>query len=220
MSNEIPEYMSPLAAREAVGTFDAGARAAQALKGVEMPVIETESTLRQFHCPQHPNSRWLVKGGTPRIAQNPGGHLGVEPMMERRGDVFIRFSSAICSVDEETDPDADDKLDWLEAHSGNAQAHGDYHRERKQDPRMCGAPIGLCREQGPGVDVWSEFKSGQIANARRAATISPEIDVDAFINGQHQTESKKRLSKGVGAQAEATAANDRAAAAERRNGLV
>lgn len=210
--NDTPEYMSPAAAIAAHTAATAGQRAVEALRDKPIVVADNPDAPRQFLSPQHPNSKWLVVHGEVRKAPaSQSGVLGVEPALERRGDVWAVFASGICSAG----PEDTEVLDWLLAHSGDPDAHQAYHVQRKENARNCGAPIGLCRESGPDIAVWAELKAGQIPTARRAASISPEIDVDAYMN---RSAPQSKLNTGTGARMAASAEANENAARERAAG--
>ena len=214
MTNEAPEFFSVALAQEELQVhnqaLDAAARLRERASQIER--VDDPSAPRIFLSPTHPNGRFLVTAGTVRFGINPFAPMGVQPAAERVGDVWCEFSSGICAT---TDPEI---LDWLEAHSGDPADHRTYH-DGKDENVQCGNPIGLCREQGPGVDVWAELKAGQQPTSSRPAIISPEIDVDAFMRGDYAS-GNKSMSKGTGArmaQAAEAAAN---AARERADGSV
>lgn len=212
--NDVPEYMNPSEALAQITAMTTGAKAAEALKerarggGVER--FETNS--RSFLSPHHPNGKFLIKVGTVEYAPFQSASLGLKPAVMRHGDIMIRFSSGVCTSD---DPLV---IAWLEAHSGDPGIHFQYHTDLGEKPETCTIPIGLCREQGPGIDVWAELKMGQVPTARRPATISPEIDIDAFMNGQYSTKNTRTLTRGDGAKMAEAVENSANAAAERSRG--
>jgi hypothetical protein len=206
----VPSLSEAMAARDAeVG----GAEAAEKLRlrgGIVKGFNDEEDApqFRMFLSPQNPTGKYLVRAGSIRKASNQNAPLGMEALMGRDGDVWVKFTSGVVAVDLD-DPDADTILAWLEAHSGDPDAHRDYHRNTEgvvSDPRQCTAPIGLCHESGPGVDAWAELKAGQIPTSRRAANISPDLDVDAFLRGDHL--QGKSLRTGEGARMSQAAENE------------
>lgn len=208
----IPSLSEAMAARDAeLG----GAQAAEALRGRGMVATDDAPQIRMFLSPQYPTGKYLVKAGTIRKASNQNAPLGMESYVGRDGDIWVKFTSGVAAVNPDDD-DADVVLDWLEAHSGDPEVHAEYHRAEGKDPRKCQVPIGLCHESGPGVDAWAELKAGQVATSRRAATISPDLDVDAFLRGDHL--KGRSIRTGVGASLAQAADNEQAASTARRRG--
>lgn len=81
---------------------------------------------------------------------------------------------------------------------------------------QCGTPVGLCRENGPGVAQWAELKLGQLPLANRPQNISPDLDVDAIFRGDYNT--NKRFVNSDAARMAQTVESNESAAAERVNG--
>jgi len=200
--NDTPEYLSLSAAMATKDADDASRGAAQRLREVAsvnggLVPMEGRDGFRTFLAPTHPNTRFLVKPGKIQtIPYMAGAPMGVQSMAGRDGDVWLRFVNGIASTDNE------EEIAWLEAHSGDPQAHADYHNEGSKTGacvalKSCKAPIGLCREQGPGIEAWAELKTLQQPTAKRAATLSPEIDVDALVGGgysaRHGGDEAKRM---------------------------
>jgi len=211
----VPSLSEAMASRDAeVG----GAKAAEGLRhrkaDIDLDYEDTPKT-RVFLSPQYPTGRYLARAGTVRKAANNNAPLGMESYVGRDGDVWVKFTSGVVSIYPDG-PDAAYQLPWLEAHSGDPEAHSDYHKNLGGDPRKCQVPIGLCHESGPGVDAWAELKSGQVSTSRRPATISPELDVDAFLRGDHLRGGS--LKTGEGARMKEAADNNEAAAHGRSRG--
>lgn len=217
----IPEFVSPQRAIEAYQTHAAGegaaARLREAAKAGTLLTEKAPSGLRTFLSPTHPMTKFLIKSDTVNYAPfHPGGAMGIRPVMGREGDVWVRFNNGVCTVDEQAEPD---KLAWLLAHSGDPQAHQDYHVSGGGVKlEHCKAPIGLCREQGPGIDVWAEFKIKQVPTASRPAVVSPEIDIDAFMRMNPAAHQASTLRTGEGARMAAIADNNEQASRDRQYG--
>lgn len=214
MSNEVPEFMNPSLAMEAQSADAAGRDAveklrAQAREGKVTREVDPDAP-RMFISPTHPNGKFLITAGETVFAPYQSTVLGMRPAIERVGDLFARFNSGIITT---KDPLV---LDWLYAHSGDPVAHRDYHAGKAEDPRACSVPIGLCHEQGPGVDVWAEMKEKQVPTSRRPAVLSPDIDVDAFLRGDHLAGNSIKTGTGKSMTDAATASAN--AAAERADG--
>lgn len=212
--NDTPEYLSLAAAMEqkALAEKTDGAvahlRKLASAGQIETPEVAVDDGTRIFLSPTHPESSFLVKAGIPEYAPYQSAVLGLKPLIERVGDVWCTFSAGTCMT---TDPLI---IAWLEAHAGNRELHISYHKSVGQNPADCAIPFGLCRENGPGMDVWSELKFSQTPTSRRNATLSPEIDVDALVRGDY-AKSKGNLTGGRGAEMEAAANTNAAARAER-----
>lgn len=212
MNEQTPEYMSLSRAMDAATIAKTGDNAADRLKTKELEA--DPNAPRMFLCPQYPTGKFLVAPGKVRVAQNPGGHLGMEPTMERLGDIWVKFTSGVYALAHDN-PYYDETLAWLEAHSGDPDLHTFYHTARNTNPRNCSVPIGLCQESGPGVGDWAEMKAGQMATSRRAASISPELDVDGyFLRGR----VAKHMTSGEGQRMADTALANSNAAAQRAAG--
>ena len=206
----VPEHFDVRKAMENAETIAKGADAADKLRGKS--VVPMEAEVRSFVSPTNPSERFLITAGkVEEVPYQMGGVLGLKPALGRIGDVWCQFTSGVCTTDDAV------QIQWLEAHSGDPEMHGDYHRGKSENPRDCSVPIGLCREQGPGIDVWVQLKSGQIPTSSRGIVISPEIDVDAFMRGDH-LKGEKSLKNGTGAQVATTIDANQAAAAERADG--
>lgn len=208
MSESTPEFLSLQLAMEQARVSEQARNAASGLKGGTAPAPETN--LRSFMSPTHPNDSFLVViGKTVKAPISMSGVMGLEPHLSRDGDVWATFSSGVCSTE---DPLV---LAWLEAHSGDPVAHGDYHRTIGTDVQ-CGTPIGLCRENGPGVAQWAELKIGQLPLATRPQNVSPDLDVDAIFRGDYNI--NKRFVNSDAARMAQTVESNEHAAAERANG--
>lgn len=212
--SDISNNINPDDALAAIKAMTTGADAAERLKDKakagQVERFQTEE--RSFLSPHHPNGKFLVKVGDVEYAPFQSQSLGMKPAVVRHGDIMIRFSSGVVTT---ADPEI---LAWLEAHSGDAEAHFAYHTDLGQKPQDCTVPIGLCRESGPGIDVWAELKMGQVPTASRPATISPEIDIDAFMNGQYSTRNSRSLTRGDGARMADAVENAANATADRAQG--
>lgn len=209
---ETPEFMNPSLALEAMRSDAAGKDAASALREAarEGKIERDPDAPRMFVSPTHPNAKFLVQKGKVTEAPFQTAALGLRPAINREGDVWAKFTSGVCAT---RDPIV---LDWLEAHSGLPDLHRAYHAAKGEEARTCSAPIGLCKEQGPGIDVWAELKAGQQATSRRPATISPDIDVDAFMRREYAP--AQTLQHGTGAQVSKVIEANAAADAERADG--
>lgn len=214
MSNDpTPEFMNPSAAIEAHDISTTGKTAVEKLRAAARAGTvdrETPNGIRTFISPTHTNGKFLARPGVVVEAPFQTASLGMRPAIERTGDVFVKFSSGVISTE---DPVI---IEWLEAHAGEPVTHREYHTKHGEDPRLCSTPMGLCHEQGPGVDVWAELKAGQLPTSRRGVIISPEIDVDAFLRGDHLAEQK--LQTGEGARLNATIEANENAAKDRADG--
>lgn len=205
-----PDFFDVRRAMENADAIAKGNDAADKLRGKEVERIQ--SSARSYISPTNPSERFLVTPG--KVEEMPyqmGGVMGLKPALSRIGDIWCQFTAGVCTTE---DPIL---IDWLEAHAGDPELHGAYHRSKNEDPRACTVPIGLCREQGPGIDVWVQLKAGQIPTASRGIVISPEVDVDAFMRGDYG-KGNKSLKSGLGAQMAETAQSDLNAAAERAEG--
>lgn len=184
-----------------------GEAAAAALRGKKL-AADPEAP-RMFLCPVHPSGKFLVKEGSVRYEPNIGSSSGLKNASAREGDVWVRFTSGVYALHEDN-PDYDVVLEWLEAHSGDPDLHSAYHNGK----RGCKVPVGLCQESGEGVADWLEMKEGQIATAKRDATINPRMDVDGyFIRGK----TGRHLPNGVSDRLEGTAQSNRNAYKQRAN---
>lgn len=216
MTMQAPEFFNVERAYDARDALNKGADALAALKNMAKPatpVMEEAdpNAPRQFLAPVHPNTRFLVRKGKNVEAPFQLGSLGLKPVINRDGDLWVEFHSGVASTN---DPEI---LDWLIAHSGDPKVHAAYHAGKGESNMACEAPVGLCREQGPGIDVWAELKAGQEPTATKPATISRDIDIDAFMNGDFHR-GNKSLKTGTGRQmADAAASNQAAAARQGRD---
>lgn len=209
MSESTPEFLSLQLAMEQARVSETARNANAGLKGTGFAPAPV-SNLRSFMSPTHPNDSFLVvTGATVKAPMQMSSVMGIEPHIRRDGDVWATFSSGVCSTE---DPII---LAWLEAHSGDAVAHGEYHREQGSNVQ-CGTPVGLCRENGPGVAQWAELKLGQLPLANRPQNISPDLDVDAIFRGDYNT--NKRFVNSDAARMAQTVESNESAAAERVNG--
>mgnify|MGYP001575772101 CR=1 FL=1 len=224
MTQDTPEFRSLQDAMDQRAVLEQGDRAVQALreaaKAGRIERVVEENPARMFLSPTHPNAEWLIQIGKLIIAPFQSAVLGLPPAISRDGDpntpdVFVVFNSGVCTVLPDDEHGAL-RIAWLEAHSGEPAVHADYHTGKGERPRDCAAPIGLCHEQGPGVDVWAQLKAGQVPTARRAATTPPEIDIDAFLRGDHL--APQPLKTGEGARMAEAAEADKNAARERAKG--
>ena len=220
--DETPEFMNPMAALEAIQAAKHGENAAAKLKTmaqagkVEMPDFDDPDRPRQFIAPQYPNSKYLVRAGTLISAPYQQTTLGLQPSINRNGgegDLWVKFASGVCATN---DPEV---IEWLEAHAGHPDTHLAYHKAHKQEARNCGAPIGLCHESGPGVDDWATLKLAQIPTANRPASIPPEVDLDAFLRGDHVNKVLP-AGAGIGAKMAQTADSNADAEVRRNRGNV
>ncbi len=178
--NETPEYLSLSSAMAAKEAVEKGASAADELRamaraGKIVPSENNDSGMRYFIAPIYPNAKFLVRPGVPKAMVATGGVIISWP--ERDGDVWAIFRSGILATD---DPIL---IEWCLAHSGSPEAHVAYHQEHKTNARSCGAPFGLCREQGIATDDWFQMKQAQIPLATRPQALNPGIDVDRYFNG-------------------------------------
>lgn len=205
--NESNEYMSLSAAIAAKETTEAGSKAADRLneRAQSGEVFKDPDGPRSFITPTHPNTKFLVQKGPMSGLIATGGNIVQWP--RREGDIVVKFTSGVCSTDDPI------KLEWLEAHSGDPEDHREYHTAKGENARNCSVPIGLCRENGPGVDDWYKMKKSQIASSREKAGMDPDVDVDAIFRGEHlaQRKGSRPASERISAVAEANenAASDR-----------
>lgn len=211
-----PEYTSLSAAIEAKETSAVGNRAADTLRAAArngQVVRNTDPNApRSFVSPTFPNSKFLVKAGVLQTAPYQQAALGMIPAISRTGDVWVRFVASVCTTN---DPLI---ISWLEAHSGNPEMHLAYHEQNGGvDARSCGTPIGLCREQGPGIDDWFKIKQAQMDFAHRNHGLDPSIDIDALLDGTHpaQRNVSTEIQDGISRSIQA----DQNAYAERAHGL-
>lgn len=179
--SETPEYMSLSAAIAASSDHDKSTSAAESFRQLaaegRVAPAEHGREMRYFISPHYPNSKWLAVVGTVIYATAPTGSIQVQaPAVRRDGDVWVRFTSGVCATDNEA------TIEWLVAHSGDPEAHVAFHRAHNSDPRACGAPIGLCREQGQATQDWYEMKQAQIPLATRPVALNPDINVDQYIS--------------------------------------
>ena len=187
MTYEAPDFFSTQKASEAQAAATSGADAADQLRELAKQgrVVPTpvNSDQRAFMAPLHPNGKFLAKAGTVNYAPYQTAVLGMKPAIDRTGDVWVQFTSGICSTN---DPII---IAWCEAHAGDPEKHREYHERCQENPRTCGAPIGLCREKGPHVDDWYKMKLAQVPLKNRERGLDPEIDVDGYILGAVARES-------------------------------
>lgn len=215
MTMEAPDFFSVTKAVEgrdviATGT-DAAERLRQMAKAGQVKPVAVPDGMRTFLAPTAPNSKYLAVKGKPVTTNVNTGVIGLPAMTHRDGDLWVEFQTGVCTSE---DPAT---ILWLEAHSGIPEMHEAYHKHYGDKASECDVPIGLCREQGAGIDVWAELKMGQHPTATRAATISQQIDVDALMRGE-LTKGARTLSNGMGAIMAAAADANEAAAAERAQG--
>lgn len=217
MTMQAPDFFNVGRAEEAVQVNavanDAAAKLRDMAKAGKIETPALPEGTRTFMAPTAPNSRFLAVRGRTITAPFQSGVLGLQPDMRRDGDVWVEFIQGVCTTDDPM------QVAWLEAHSGIPEMHAAYHKHFGEDPAQCNTPLGLCREQGPGMDVWAELKAGQHATSSRPATISSEIDIDAFMRGD-LGRGNKSMSSGMGAMMAEAAANNEAAKNERKQGNV
>lgn len=210
MSNE---YVSLSMAMEARDAHNAGTNAVEALRAAaragRVTVEVDPDAPRQFMAPTEPNSKFLVSHGSINYAPYQQTVLGMQPLLSRNDDVWAEFNSGVCAT---TDPLV---IAFLLGHSGDKEAHADYHKERGSDARACSVPVALCREAGPGVDDWYKMRLAQIPLAGRNAGLDGGIDVDAYFNGVQAKVRDQRATDGVSRSAAANAN----AALERKDGI-
>lgn len=138
--------------------------------------LRKDGDLKQFVSPHQPNSKYLAVIGKPRAVPLSVNSNGIEILIDRQGDKWAQFFSGILTTD---DPDI---IEWATAHTGDTQAHDAYHRAHgMRNPRECGAPVGLCMPEGPGVGAWAKLKELTISTATHDVQIPPEIDIDALV---------------------------------------
>lgn len=215
MTMEAPDFFNVQAAVDAKQVHETGAaaiarlqekaRAGQIRAGEDL----NPDRLRMFVSPVHPNEKFLVTVGAVEYAAVQNSQLGMKPAIDRHGDVWAEFSNGVCATNDQ------DVIDWLEAHSGDADEHANYHIGKNENPRECSAPIGLCRESGPGVDDWYKMKLAQVPLASRPVGLDPEIDVDLYVRAvtaKKNTTSDSRASDAISRVIEANtnAADERA----------
>lgn len=212
---QAPDFFSTEKAIEgrvvSAAAADAAAKLREMAQAGKVKAVEQAAGLRSFLAPTAPNGAFLAIKGRVTLAPFQSGVIGLPPATHREGDVWVEFRQGVCSTDDPL------KLIWLEAHSGYPDLHEAYHRHYGENPAECTTPIGLCREQGPGIDVWAELKTGQHPTSSRPATISQEIDIDAFMRGDFG-KGNRSLSSGWGKIMAEAAESDQAAAAERAQG--
>lgn len=214
MSEMVPEFMSLSAAMEAKSASEAGNKAAERLRSaaLEGRVEREPNGMRSFVCPTQPNTRFLVRAGDVESAPYQQAALGLRPALSRQGDIWLKFVSGVCSTDDPI------QIEWLEAHTGDPEAHRAYHEAKGQNARTCGAPIGLCREQGPGVDDWYKLKLSQIDTASEKHGIPPEVDIDAIFRGEHVQQGSRKSSTPATDLISAVSEANEQAARERADG--
>jgi len=168
------EALDQVAARNAVT-----AKAVEGLKAVKEKGVKLDPIpgLRVFISPQHPNTSFLVKGGTVVSFRDPNSPTGKRDV-SRDGDIWAEFHNGVLATD---DPEV---IAWCEAHGPYADAHVAYHKEKGTDPRRCQVRVGLCCDaSNPMAEAWAEFKAAQVPLANREATMPPGIDVDKILTG-------------------------------------
>jgi hypothetical protein len=208
MSDIIPEVTSLSAALAAKSAMEAGDAAAANLQGKRILVQDEDEGNRYFISPVYPNAKFLAVAGQVEYANAPTGQLQVQrPAMRRVGDKWARFHSGVLTSN---DPDI---IEWCVAHSGNRDVHAAYHKAHGQNARQCSAPVGLCREQGEGIDDWFKLKQAQIPLATRPKALDEGIDVDYYFDAANRR-NKGSVAGTVSAQIEA----DDNAAQERSQG--
>lgn len=212
--NQTPEFMNPSAAIEAHAAFTEGDKALAELRAGKRSVIPAPvdpNAPRMFLSPTYPNAKFLVKAGNVEWAQMQTAALGMRPAISRVGDIRVTFSSGVCSV-QPNEPDADEKIAWLEAHAGDPDRHRAFHESRGNDPRACTVHFGLCREQSEDIDAWYKMKLAQLPLASRPIGLDPDIDVDRLFNAAPQRSGTDHVARGVEKvmEAEVNAARDRA----------
>jgi hypothetical protein len=194
---QAPEFFNVQAAIDQKNTNDAATGAVNALRGMAKTggsiVPAPSDGKRHFVSPLHLNERYLVVAGTVQLAPLAQSNLGMQGAIARNGDVWAEFTSGVCSTD---DPDV---IAFLLGHSGDPADHQDYHTARGQNPRGCGTPIGLCQEQGPGVDDWYKMKQAQVDLANRPRALDPEIDVDFYVRAARSAQKRGTEAAGVDA---------------------
>lgn len=204
--------------REAVEQRDTHTRAQDSMTRLqeaarEGRIVRDPDAPRMFVSPTHPNDRFLIKAGKNITAPIQQGMMGLVPIVARDGDLWVEFNSGVCIADS---PEA---TEWLEAHTGDPTAHATYHMDCGENPRNCSAPVGLCQEQGPGIDDWYKMKQAQMPLANRPIALDPDIDVDFYIQAAKGNAIAKRSSaqadKGI---SNVVAANENALA-ERAQGV-
>lgn len=148
----------------------------RAIASGSMEDVRKDPELKQFVSPHQPNSSYLAKAGKPVAVPLSVNTNGIELLIRRDGDKWAEFHSGILTTD---DPDV---IEWCMAHTGDPKAHDAYHREHgMKNPRNCGAPVGLCMPEGPGVGAWAKLKELTISTASHDVQIPPEIDLDALV---------------------------------------
>ena len=199
------------AARKLVETGDSAASRLKELANKGEVALEAPG-VRVFVNPTEPNTRYLVHAGPVRKFQDPNSPTGFREW-GRDGDIWANFAGGICATD---DPLV---VEWLIAHSGSADAHVEYHQVKKEDPRRCGVPYGLCRDAAmKGVSQWASIKYAQQNTARTRDVLSPSIDVDAFLEAGLKVIADPSDATTPGARFAATAAANAAAMTERAAG--
>lgn len=205
--------------KEAVAQRDTSIKAAEAMSRLQEKarsgdIIRDPNAPRMFVSPTHQNDTFLIRPGKNIMAPMQPGMLGLQPIIGREGDIWAEFHSGVCIAN------GPELLDWLLAHTGDPEAHREYHEDNGQDPRTCSAPVGLCQEQGPGIDDWYKMKLAQIPLAHRAASLDPEIDVDFYIQAAKGSMTRKRSQAKMGEGISSVIEAAENAAAERADGNV
>jgi hypothetical protein len=113
---------------------------------------------RSFVAPKERNLRQLVKAGELNQVRDPNSPTGWRDAGRKatgpNSDVFVEFRSGSLTTD---DPDV---IAWCEAH-----------------PK-------ICRDAAdPETVVWANLVNAQTWTARQDPTLSPGMDVDAFMKG-------------------------------------
>lgn len=202
------EALSQMAARDAVTAKAAvGIKVAQKAGHVPDPI----PGLRVFISPQHPNTSFLVKGGTLVTFRDPNSPTGKRDVSRDGdgGDIWAEFHNGVLATD---DPEV---IAWCEAHGPYADLHVAYHKEKGTDPRRCQVRVGLCCDaSNPMAEAWAEFKSAQVPLANREATMPPGIDVDKILTGGQLTGHTGGQGEALVRSAKATGKAGRAAKGE------
>ncbi len=192
-------------AQEAARLADVSAKATEGLKeAMASGRIMTEPSvgLRTFLSPTEPNTQFLVRPGKLISFPDPNSPTGRRDS-HRDGDIWATFSGGVCVS---RDPII---IEWLEAHAGDRDAWLAYHARYGSNPREDSVPYNLCRDiRTENVEAWAEMKALQVPTSRRAATLSPGLDVDKVFGSGRGVMNRDGNSAGQAlvAAGEATAA--------------
>lgn len=121
-------------------------------------VSEEEKGYIVFLAPTEKNTEYLIQPGKPLSFPDKDSPRG-QKMVEREGDVFVRFVDGFAAFDSRTE-DGVACIKWCYAHPD------------------------ICRDAlDPMTEAWVMFKEGQTPLANREAIIPKGMNVDAALRG-------------------------------------